>query len=175
MTFDLTPEQQDLIARAAALTSLPPRALDAVLAIEERSARQGGDEALSALGGREHLQPLLMAAAAALGIGRAAVAHAREWMVSNGIKADPDQSVPHWAFADGATEVAAARMLTYEAAQMVDRGEEAGEAVARAHAFAANAALRAIDAAIRVVGYSKGSVLDRLNGEARTLQRAPDA
>ena len=174
MTFDLTPEQQALVSRAATLTSLPRRALDAVLAIEERTALQGSADALTALGGRQHAQPLLMAAAAAIGVGRAAIAHAREWMKSNDVKPGPDATVPHWAFADGATDVEAARLLTYSAAQMLDRGENADDAITRAHAFAANSAQRAVDAAIRVVGdFSSGSVLERLSRDAKTIQFTP--
>ena len=174
MTFDLTPEQQALIARAATLTSLPRRALDAVLAIEARAAVAGSDDALTAPGARQHAQPLLMAAAAAIGIGRAAIAHAREWMKSNDVKPGPDETVPHWAFADGATDVEAARLLTYSAAQMLDRGENADDAISRAHVFAANAAQRAVDAAIRVVGdFSRGGVLERLSQDAKTLLFIP--
>lgn len=169
MTFDLTPEQQSIVARAATLTALPARAVDAVLALEERAALHGSHTALAALHARQHTQPLLMMAAAALGVGRAALAHAREWMLSNGVKPGPDETTPHWAFADGATEVAAARMLTYHAAQLLDRGEDAADAISRAHAFAAGAAQRAVDAAIRVVGYTKGSVLERLLADARML------
>ncbi|HET9703988.1 MAG TPA: acyl-CoA dehydrogenase family protein [Vicinamibacterales bacterium] len=172
MTFDLTPEQRALVASAATMTSLPRRALDAVLAIEERTALQGSEDALAELGGRRHAQPLLMAAAAAIGIGRAAIAHAREWMKSNNVKPGPDETVPHWAFADGATDVEAARLLTYSAAQMLDRGENADDAITRAHGFASNAAQRAVEAAVRVVGaagYYKGSLLERLGHEARAL------
>jgi alkylation response protein AidB-like acyl-CoA dehydrogenase len=174
MTFDLTPEQQALVAGAATLTSLPRRAMDAVLAIEERTALRGSEDALNALGGRQHAQPLLLAAAAAIGIGRAAIAHAREWMKSNDVKPGPDETVPHWAFADGATDVEAARLLTYSAAQMLDRGENADDTITRAHVFAANAAQRAVDAAIRVVGdFSRGSVLERLSQDAKALQFTP--
>jgi alkylation response protein AidB-like acyl-CoA dehydrogenase len=174
MTCDLTPEQQALIAGAATLTSLPRQALDAVLAIEERSALKGSDDALAGLGARQHAQPLLMAAAAAIGVGRAAIVHAREWMKSNDVKPGPDETVPHWAFADGATDVEAARLLTYSAAQMLDRGEDADDAISRAHISAANAAQRAVDAAIRVVGdFSRGSVLERLSRDAKTLQFTP--
>ncbi len=76
-------------------------------------------------------------------------------------------------FADGATDVAAARLLTYDAAQMLDRQGSADDAITRAHVFAANAATRAVDAAIKVegvAGYAKGSVLERLSRDARTLQ-----
>jgi alkylation response protein AidB-like acyl-CoA dehydrogenase len=81
--------------------------------------------------------------------------------------------VPHWAVADGATDVAAARLLTYGAAQMLDRGENAEDAITRAFNFAANAAERAVESAIRVVGaagLTRGGVLDRLSRDARTLQ-----
>jgi hypothetical protein len=115
----------------------------------------------------------LAAAAVALGIGRAAVAHAVASMKKQNVKPGPDVTVPHWALADGATEVAAARMLTYDAAQSVDRGENAATGVARALAFAANAAQQAIDAAIRnegASGYTRGGLLERLSRDARTLQ-----
>ena len=65
----------------------------------------------------------LVAAAVALGVGRAAIAHAIASMKKAGVKPGPDETAPHWAFADGATEVAAARLLTYRAAQVLDRGE----------------------------------------------------
>lgn len=115
----------------------------------------------------------LAAAAVALGIGRAAIAHAIASMKKAGVRPGPDEYVPHWTFADGATDVAAARLLTYDAAQKLDRQEDAEAAVTRAHIFAANAAARAVDAAIRVEGpwgYAKGGLLERLSRDARTLQ-----
>ena len=39
MTFDLTPEQQLLVATARNIASLPTTALDAVLVLEERASR----------------------------------------------------------------------------------------------------------------------------------------
>jgi hypothetical protein len=115
----------------------------------------------------------LVAAAVALGIGRAAVAHAIASMKQAGVKPGPDETAPHWTFADGATGVAAARLLTYNAAQMLDRNEDAASAVSRAHAFAARAAQHAVDAAIKVegaAGYLKGGLLERLSRDASTLQ-----
>jgi hypothetical protein len=115
----------------------------------------------------------LVAAAVALGIGRAAVAHAIASMKKSGVKPGPDETAPHWTFADGATDVAAAKLLTYNAAQMLDRNEDAAGAVTRAHAFAARAAQHAVDAAIKVegaAGYLKGGLLERLSRDARTLQ-----
>lgn len=200
MTFDLTPEQQSLVANAKAAEALPTQAMDAVLVVEEiassdpsRGARlgfegvggrstataavmaglEGSESALASIPDSNRIRGRLIAAAVALGVGRAAIEHTIETMKQLGVKADPDQTAPHWALADGATEVAAARMLTYSAAQMLDRGENADDAITRAQVFAANAAERAVEAAIRVVGavgFAKGSFLDRLSRDARTLQ-----
>ena len=200
MTFDLTPEQQTLIAHAKSASTLPAQALDAVLLVEEiassdpsRGARfgfegvggksnataavmpglVGSESAIASIPEPNRIRARLIAAAVALGVGRAAIEHTIASMKKAGVKADPDQTSPHWALADGATEIAAARMLTYSAAQMLDRGENAEDAITRAQVFAANAAERAVAAAIRVVGvmgYAKGSLLDRLSRDARTLQ-----
>lgn len=200
MTFDLTPEQQALVANATSATTLPAQAIDAVLVVEQiasndpaRGARfgfegvggtssataelmpglEGSESALASIPQPNRIRARLIAAAVALGVGRAAIEHTVASMKKLGVKADPDQTAPHWALADGATEVAAARMLTYSAAQMLDRGENAEDAITRAQVFAANAAQQAVDAAIRVVGavgYGKGSLLDRLSRDARTLQ-----
>ena len=174
MIFDLTPEQNALIATATTLSALPDRALDAVLVVEERARLESGSDV--PFGFEDELNPIrarLIAAAAALGIGRAAIAHALTFMKANAVKPGPDTTVPHWAFADGATEVEAARLLTYSAAQAVDRGEQSETFVARVLDFAARAAQQAVDSAIRVegaAGYSKGSLLERLARDARTLQ-----
>jgi hypothetical protein len=200
MTFELTPEQQALVANAASARALPAQAIDAVLVVEaiattdsSRGARfgfegvggksnataellpglEGSEAALASIPEPNRIRARLLAAAVALGVGRAAIEHALASMKKLGVKADPDQTVPHWALADGATDVAAARVLTYSAAQMLDRGEHADDAVTRAQAFAANAAARAVDAAIRVVGtvgYGKNSLLDRLSRDAQTLR-----
>ena len=200
MTFDLTPEQEALVANAQSAKTLPAQAIDAVLVVEEiasndpaRGARfgfegvggtssvtaelmpglEGSESALASIPEPNRIRARLIAAAVALGVGRAAIAHTVASMKKRGVKADPDQAAPHWALADGATEVAAARMLTYSAAEMLDRGENAADAITRAQVFAANAAQQAVDAAIRVVGavgYAKGSLLDRLSRDARTLQ-----
>lgn len=115
----------------------------------------------------------LAAAAVALGVGRAAIAHAIASMKKSGVKPGPDEYAPHWTFADGATEVAAARVLAFDAAQKLDRQDDADASATRAHIFAANAAVRAVEAAIKVEGpwgYAKGGLLERLSRDARTLQ-----
>jgi alkylation response protein AidB-like acyl-CoA dehydrogenase len=115
----------------------------------------------------------LAAAAISLGIGRAAVAHAISALKKHDLKPGPETAVPHWTLADGATDIAAARLLTYSAAQSFDRGEDSEGPIARALDFASKAAQRAVDAAIRVegaAGYVKGGLLERLSRDARTLQ-----
>ena len=200
MTFDFTPEQQALIATAKNIASLPAKALDAVLVLEERASHdpagaarfgfegiggrsnttaalmpglEGSEAALSSIPETNRLRAKLIAAAVALGVGRAAVKHAVASMKKSNVKPGPDTTVPHWALADGATEVEAARMLTYSAAQSLDRGDRADDTITRALDYAAKAAQRAVDAAIRVEGasgYLKGGLLERLSRDARTLQ-----
>ena len=200
MTFDFTPEQQALVSGASSMKTLPAPAIDAVLVVEEISSRdpsrgarfgfegvggkshttaammpglEGSEAALASIPPTNRIRARLIAAAVALGVGRAAIQHTIESMKRLGVKPGPETTVPHWALADGATDVAAARLLTYGAAQMLDRGEDADDAVTRAHVFAADAAQRAVDAAIRVEGadgYTKGGLLERLSLDARTLQ-----
>ncbi len=200
MTFDLTPEQQKLVAAATSVKALPAPAIDAVLVVEEIATRdpargaklgfegvggrsnttaammpglEGSEAALASIPEANRIRARLIGAAVALGVGRAAIEHALEWMKTSGVKPNADETAPHWAVADGATEVAAARLLTYGAAQMLDRGESAEDAITRAFTFAANAAERAVESAIRVVGangFARGGLLDRLSRDARTLQ-----
>lgn len=113
----------------------------------------------------------LVMCAAAVGVGRAAVAHAVKAMRGLGVKPGGDEARPYWTFADTAAEVDAARLLTAEAAQRLDRGDSAG-AVALARTLATCAAERAVEAALRVLGpsgYQRGSLLERLGRDARTL------
>jgi alkylation response protein AidB-like acyl-CoA dehydrogenase len=114
----------------------------------------------------------LMAAAVALGVGRAAVAHTVAAMKKLAVRPGPDEETPHWALADGAAAVEAARLLTYDAAQRLESGAGAGTAVARSKALAASAARTAVEAAIRIEGpggYVRGGVLERLTRDALTL------
>lgn len=112
----------------------------------------------------------LVLSAAAVGVGRAAVAHAVDAMKARGTKPGGDEPTPYWSLADAAAEIDAARLLTAEAAQGLDRGD--GAAVGLARRLAAGAAERAVEAALCVVGpsgYQRGSLLERLGRDARTL------
>ena len=133
----------------------------------------GSEAALAAVSEANHLRGRLVVAAVALGVGRAAIAHAVAAMKAAGVRPGPDEKAPHWVLANGATEVEAARLLTYEAAQALDHHSgEVATLVARAKAFAAQAAEQAVDAAIRIEGpggYVRGGLLERLTRDARTL------
>lgn len=114
----------------------------------------------------------LVLAAVAVGIGRAAIEHAVAEMRASGDRPSGNaDDRPHWVLADAATEVEGARLLTMKAAQGVAAGN--GLADARlAKLFAAEVAGRAVDAALRILGpagYRRGTVLERLTRDARTV------
>ena len=113
----------------------------------------------------------LVMAAVALGIGRAALAAALDTL-RDSARQSQDQEKPHWAVADAATEIAAARALTLQAAQtMADEAAAAGF-VAMAKLAAARAAQLAVDVALRVTGpqgFTRGALLERLARDARTV------
>jgi hypothetical protein len=70
-----------------------------VLVAEERARRDSVTD--GPFGFENESNPIrarLIAAAAALGIGRAAVAHALAFMKAHDVKAGPETTVPHWAF-----------------------------------------------------------------------------
>jgi alkylation response protein AidB-like acyl-CoA dehydrogenase len=114
----------------------------------------------------------LVCCGVALGVGRAAVTHAVGAMKRLGVRPGGDETVPHWALADAASEVEAARLLTLRAAQMVEREEDADPAIQLARTLSVAAAEKAVHAAIRVSGpdgYVRSSLLERLTRDARTL------
>jgi len=74
---------------------------------------------------------------------------------------------PQWLVADVATDLDAARLLTYKAASTMTDAD-----VAVARLLASAAAQRAVDAAVRVAGASalaEGSALERLSRDMRVL------
>jgi alkylation response protein AidB-like acyl-CoA dehydrogenase len=120
----------------------------------------------------------LVLCAVAVGVARAALAEAIATMKTRGQTASGDERVPHWALADAAAEIDAARLLMLSAAQLYDRGADAAPAIALARSLAAPTAERAVEAAIRSVGsssYQVGSLLERLSRDARTLSFVVDS
>jgi alkylation response protein AidB-like acyl-CoA dehydrogenase len=74
---------------------------------------------------------------------------------------------PHWVVADVATDLDAARLLTYKAARTTSDVD-----IAIARLLASAAATRAVDAAIRIVGppaLTAGSVVERLSRDVRAV------
>jgi butyryl-CoA dehydrogenase len=179
VTAFLVPMNTPGIAKTARADSLGVRGLgcldldldvtvgrDAVLG----EAGQGFLLALWALdGGR------IAIAAQALGIGEAALAAATTHAKSReqfGHRIASYQAI-QWMLADTATEIAAARMLTWKAASArTDRGRVAIEA-AMAKLAASEAAHKAADRAMQILasaGYRRGSTVERLFRDARAAE-----
>jgi len=113
----------------------------------------------------------LVMAAVALGIGRAAINGALDSLRESARKAE-DHEKPHWAVADAATEVAAARLLALQAAQALSGDADAAALVALAKLAAARAAQLAVDVALRITGpagFARGTLLERLSRDARAV------
>ena len=154
--------------------------LDAVLAIEEIAAVSAGVAARAVLGaegeslaGLRGVSPVtvpteqqqLGMAAVCLGIGRAALDEALTVARNRGDRATgAPADAPHWALADAATEMDAARLLVRAAAL------GGGSGAAAAFVYAAGAASRSVEAALRIIGasgYEAGSVLERCSRDIR--------
>ena len=117
-----------------------------------------------AFGPEDSPRTQLALAAVALGVGRAALEAALE-----GVRqpAASDVERPQWVVADVATDLDAARLLTYKAAGTMKRAD-----VALARLQASAAAERAVDVAVRVVGstaLTTDSVIERLTRDVRVL------
>lgn len=160
--------------------------LEAVLVLEELGAVSGSAAARAAVGASQDASGLSLAgfrgvgtvsaptdrqrlgmAAVAVGLGRAAVAEAVAAIKAHGDRPSGDPAdPPHWMLADAATEIDAARLVVHAAAV----GELSGAAAAVV--FAGGAAVRAVDAATRVIGadaFCPGSALERMGRDARAV------
>ena len=114
-------------------------------------------------------------AAQALGVGeaalQAAVEHARR-RETFGRPIGRHQAV-QWMVADTATELEAARMLTYRAAAARDAGGRGTVEAAMAKLYASEAAHQAADRALQILasaGYRRGSTVERLFRDARATE-----
>jgi alkylation response protein AidB-like acyl-CoA dehydrogenase len=157
--------------------------LAATVAIEELAAVSGAAAALAALGpradagvatlsGLRGVAPVpepsdeqrLGVAAVSLGIGRRALEEALSVGRAHGDRpaGDPDEP-PHWALADAAADLDAARLMVRAAAAADSSG------AAMAQVLAGSAAVRAVEAAIRIVGpdaLQPGAALERCSRDA---------
>lgn len=179
VTAFLVPMDSPGITRTARADSLGVRGLgcmDLDLDVEASDAQvlghvdQGFRLAMWALqGGRVAI------AAQALGIGEAAlaeaIAHAKERQ-QFGRPIASYQAI-QWMLADSATELAAARMLTWKAAAAKDRQERLAVESSMAKLAASEAAHKAADRAMQVLasaGYRRGSIVERLFRDVRATE-----
>jgi butyryl-CoA dehydrogenase len=114
-------------------------------------------------------------AAQALGIGEAAIAEA----ISHGKHREQfgqpiaNYQAIQWMLADMATELEAARMLTWKAASAKDRQEKVALEASMAKLAASEAAHKAADKAMQILasaGYRRGSVVERLFRDVRATE-----
>jgi alkylation response protein AidB-like acyl-CoA dehydrogenase len=131
---------------------------------------QGFDLAMRAVeGGRIGI------AAQALGIGEAAIAEAIRFAKERRAFGRPiaEFEAVQWMIADAATDIEAARLLTWKAAVAYDQQERVTVEASMAKLAASEAAHRAADRSLQILasaGYRRGSVAERLFRDARATE-----
>jgi butyryl-CoA dehydrogenase len=114
-------------------------------------------------------------ASQALGIGRAALTEAIRYARERHTFGQPiaNYQAVQWMVADMATELEAARMLTWKAAASKDKQERITLEASMAKLAASEAAHRAADKALQILasaGYRRGSLVERLFRDARATE-----
>jgi butyryl-CoA dehydrogenase len=114
-------------------------------------------------------------AAQALGIGEAAITEALAYAKQREVFGQPiaNYQAIQWMLADMATELEAARMLTWKAAVTRVHQERGGLETAMAKLAASEAAHKAADRAMQILasaGYRRGSVVERLFRDVRATE-----
>ena len=114
-------------------------------------------------------------AAQALGIGEAAIAEAIAYAKQREQFGQPiaNYQAIQWMLADMATELDAARLLTFKAATAKDRQEKLPTESSMAKLAASEAAHKAADKAMQILasaGYRRGSVVERLFRDVRATE-----
>jgi alkylation response protein AidB-like acyl-CoA dehydrogenase len=114
-------------------------------------------------------------AAQALGIGEAAIQEAIEFAKARKAFGQPisNYQAIQWMLADAATDLEAARMLTWKAADAKDRQERIRLEASMAKLAASEAAHKAADKAMQILasaGYRRGSVVERLFRDVRATE-----
>jgi butyryl-CoA dehydrogenase len=179
VTAFLVPMDAPGITRAARADSLGVRGLgcmDLTLDVDVGddqvlgSVDQGYQAAMWALeGGRVGI------AAQALGIGEAALAEAMAYARQRRVFDQPiaNYQAIQWMVADRATELQAARLLTWKAAIAKATGERISLEASMAKLAASEAAHRAADNAMQILasaGYRRGSLVERLFRDVRATE-----
>ncbi len=114
-------------------------------------------------------------AAQALGIGQRALEEALKYAKEReafGSRIAEFQAI-QWKLADMATEIDAARLLTYKVAHLKDRGQSHTYESSVAKLFASEAAHRAVDAAVQIhggYGFIKDYVVEKLYRDQRITE-----
>jgi len=122
----------------------------------------------------DHTRPTV--AASSVGIARAALEHSRDYAHERVQFDHPiaELQAIQFLIADMATDVAASRLLTREAADMMDRRLEGGTLMAsHAKRFAADAAMNAAVNAVQIFGgygYTKDYPVEKLLRDAKLMQ-----
>jgi acyl-CoA dehydrogenase len=132
-----------------------------------------GDGFKIAMKAFDHTRPLV--AAAAVGLGRAAVEHAVQYASTRKAFGQPIAAFQGVSFmvADMATEVEAARLLVWRAAQEIDAGRKNTLYAAMAKRFAADAAMKAATDAVQVFGgngFNREYPVEKLMRDAKIMQ-----
>jgi alkylation response protein AidB-like acyl-CoA dehydrogenase len=114
-------------------------------------------------------------AAQALGIGEAAISEAIKFAKGREAFGQPiaNYQAIQWMLADAATELEAARMLTWKAADAKDRQERIRLEASMAKLAASEAGHKAADRAMQILasaGYRRGSVVERLFRDVRATE-----
>jgi len=114
-------------------------------------------------------------AAQALGVGEAAITEAIAFAKHRQAFGQPiaDYQAIQWMLADSATELEAARMLTWKAADAKDRQERIRLEASMAKLAASEAGHKAADKAMQILasaGYRRGSVVERLFRDVRATE-----
>jgi butyryl-CoA dehydrogenase len=114
-------------------------------------------------------------AAQALGVGAAALHEAIEYAKEHVAFGQPiaNYQAIQWMLADAATELEAARMLTYKAADARQRSPRPTVEASMAKLYASEAAHRAADKAMQILasqGYRRGSNVERLFRDVRATE-----
>jgi len=114
-------------------------------------------------------------AAQALGIGEAAIQEAIEFAKARKAFGQPisNYQAIQWMLADAATDLEAARMLTWKAADAKDRQERIRLEASMAKLAASEAAHKAADKAMQILassGYRRGSTVERLFRDVRATE-----
>jgi acyl-CoA dehydrogenase len=134
----------------------------ATIALDEAPARRLAGEGTIAYG-RLAERALVAQAAAAVGVARAAAEYAADYAKDRrafGKAIAQNQSIA-FKIAEAATDVEAARWMTWKAAWRIDRGESARAEAGVAHRFATEAAFRIADDCVQILG-GHGVIRDHL-------------